>query len=152
MGGGMALACSCDIRICSDNSVFAIPAGRLGIAYRPNFTRWMVEVVGASTTKEILFTARRYNAVEALQLGLVNRVTSVDDLAGYVLEYAQSITENAPLSVRATKAIVNIVGDSPGEWDREAMQKFIDACSNSEDYIEGRRAYMEKRTPQFKGK
>jgi enoyl-CoA hydratase len=152
MGGGMALACACDIRICSDNSLFAIPAGRLGIGYRPNFTRWVVETVGASSTKEILFTARRYDAQEALQIGLVNRVTSAEQLAGYVQEYAQTIVENAPLSVRASKGIVNMVGDSPGEWDRDAMQALIDACSNSEDYIEGRRAYIEKRTPKFKGK
>jgi enoyl-CoA hydratase len=152
LGGGMALACACDIRICSDNSIFGIPAGRLGIGYRPNFTRWVVETVGASTAKEILFTARRYDAAEAFQVGLVNRVTSVDELKSYVLEYANSIVENAPLSVRASKNIVNAVGDSPGEWGREALQELIDACSNSEDYIEGRRAFMEKRKPNFKGK
>ena len=152
MGGGMALACACDIRICSDNSIFGIPAGRLGIGYRPNFTRWVVETVGAPTAKEILFTARRYDAVEALKIGLVNRVTSADELTGYVKEYANSIAENAPISVRASKNIVNAVGNSPGEWDMEEMQELIDACSNSEDYLEGCRAFMEKRSPKFTGK
>ncbi len=152
MGGGMALACACDIRICSDNSVFAIPAGRLGIGYRANFTRWVVETVGGPVAKEILFTSRRYDAAEALQIGLVNRVIPVGELAGFVQEYASSIVENAPLSVRAAKYIVNAVGDSPSRWDTETIQNFIDACSNSDDYIEGRRAFMEKRTPNFKGK
>jgi enoyl-CoA hydratase len=152
MGGGMALACACDIRICSDNSVFAIPAGRLGISYRPNFTRWILETVGGPTTKEILFTARRYDAVEALQIGLVNRVTLVDELDHYVREYANSIAENAPLSIRASKRITNTVANSASEWDHDAMQEFIDACSNSDDYTEGRRAFMEKRNPNFKGK
>ena len=152
MGGGMALACACDIRICSDNSIFAIPAGRLGIGYRPNFTRWVVETVGGPTAKEILFTARRYDAVEALKIGLVNRVTLVDELTGYVREYANSIAENAPISVRASKNIVNAVGDSPSEWDMKQIQELLDACSNSEDYVEGRRAFMAKRTPKFIGK
>lgn len=151
MGGGMALACACDIRICSENSVFAIPAGRLGIGYRPNFTRWIIETVGAPTTKEILFTARRYDAAEALQIGLVNRVVSASELTAYVNEYANSIVANAPLSVRASKSIINTVVNSSDEWDKEEMQKLIDACSNSDDYVEGRRAFMEKRTPKFKG-
>ena len=151
MGGGVALACACDIRICSENSVFAVPAGRLGIGYRPNFTRWVVETVGFSTTKEILFTARRYNATEALQIGLVNRVVSVSELTVYVTEYANTIVENAPISVHASKSIVNTVVNSPSEWDLEEMQKLVDACSNSDDYVEGRRAFMEKRTPKFKG-
>jgi enoyl-CoA hydratase/carnithine racemase len=151
MGGGMALACACDIRICSENSVFAIPAGRLGIGYRPNFTRWIIETVGAPTTKEILFTARRYDAAEALQIGLVNRVVSASELTAYVKEYANSIAENAPLSVRASKSIINTVVNNSDEWDKEEMQKLIDACSNSDDYVEGRRAFMEKRTPKFKG-
>jgi len=152
MGGGMALACACDIRICSDNSVFAIPAGRLGIAYRENFTRWLVETVGGPVTKEILFTSRRYDAIEALQIGLVNKVIPQGELKGFVQEYASSIVENAPLSVRASKYIVNAVGDSQGQWDKGAIQKFIDACSNSDDYNEGRRAFIEKRVPNFRGK
>ena len=152
MGGGMALACACDIRICSETSIFAIPAGRLGIGYRANFTRWVVETVGASVAKEILFTGRRYDAVEALQVGLVNRVTSAKKLASVVEEYAALIIHNAPLSVRASKSIVNAVGACSSQWDENAIQKLVDACSNSEDYKEGRRAFMEKRIPEFKGK
>jgi enoyl-CoA hydratase len=152
MGGGMALACACDIRICSDNSIFAIPAGRLGIGYRANFTRWVVETVGAPVAKEILLTARRYDAVEAMQIGLVNRVTTAKKLASFVEEYAASIVQNAPLSVRASKAIVNAVGDSQSQWDNQAIKELVDACSNSDDYKEGRHAFMEKRIPQFNGK
>jgi enoyl-CoA hydratase/carnithine racemase len=151
MGGGMAVACACDIRVCSDNSIFSIPAGRLGIGYRPRFTRWVVETVGGPIAKEILFTARRYDAAEALKIGLVNRVTSVGELTGYVKEYANSIAKNAPLSVRASKRIVNEVGAGPGEWNMREMQALIDACSNSDDYEEGRQAFMEKRTPKFNG-
>ena len=79
MGGGMALACASDLRICSENSIFAIPAARLGIGYRPNFIRWLLETVGAPNTKEILFTGRRYSADEAFQIGLVNRVVEAVD-------------------------------------------------------------------------
>jgi len=152
MGGGMALACACDIRICSDNSLFSIPAARLGIGYRPNFTRWVVEAVGVSATKEILFTARSYTAAEALKIGLVNCVTVQSELASHVQSYAKSIVENAPISILASKNIVNEVVKRPAEWDMKTMQEFIDTCSNSEDYAEGRRAFMEKRTPNFKGK
>jgi len=151
LGGGVALACACDIRICSENSIFAIPASRLGIGFSPIFTRWVVETVGGPMTKEILFTARRYGANEALRIGLVNRVTSVDELCDSVTECAKIIGQNAPLSICASKNIINTVLNSGGESDQGAMQELIDVCSNSEDYNEGRRAFMEKRTPNFKG-
>jgi enoyl-CoA hydratase len=152
MGGGMAVACAADIRICSDDSVFAIPAGRLGIGYRPSFTRWVYEAVGASTTKEILFTARRYKADEAFQLGLVNRVTGAEELQAYTIDYAKTIAGNAPLSVQTAKLIVNEIVKSPSDWDDELCKRLVEDCSNSEDYKEGRRAFAEKRQPVFTGK
>ena len=151
MGGGMAVACASDIRICSDDSVFAIPAGRLGIGYHANFTRWVYEAVGASTAKEILFTARRYPAEEAFQLGLVNRMTSADELESYTIDYVQTIVGNAPLSVQAAKSIVNEVAKSPSDWDLELCKKLVKACADSDDYKEGRLAFIEKRQPVFRG-
>jgi enoyl-CoA hydratase/carnithine racemase len=152
MGGGMALACACDIRISAMDGIFAIPAARLGIGYRANFTRWVVETVGAPTTKEILFTGRRYPAEEALRLGLVNRVVPVDELETYVRDYVGSIVENAPLSVRAAKSIVNEVVKSPSDWNVERCAELVKTCSDSADFAEGRRAFMEKRTPMFQGR
>jgi enoyl-CoA hydratase/carnithine racemase len=152
LGGGMALACACDIRIAAKNAQFGIPAGRLGIGYRPNFTRWVVETVGAPTTKEILYTARRYSGEEALQIRLVNRLTENDELESFTREYVKAIVENAPLSVKATKGIVNEVLKTPADWDMEMCSALVDACSNSEDFKEGRKAFMEKRTPVFTGR
>jgi len=152
LGGGMALACACDIRIASKNAQFGIPAGRLGIGYRPNFTRWVVETVGAPTTKEILYTARRYSGEEALQIRLVNRLTENNELESFTREYVKAIVENAPLSVKATKGIVNEVLKTPADWDMEMCSALVDACSNSEDFKEGRKAFMEKRTPVFTGR
>lgn len=152
MGGGLGLACACDLRISDETSIFAIPAGRLGIGYRPNMTRWVSEAVGSANTKEILFTARRYNAEEALAMGLVNKVVPSDEIASYVEEYVNGIADNAPLSVRASKFIVNEVAKSPSDWDVDTAEEMVKACANSADYAEGRTAFMEKRRPEFKGK
>ena len=151
MGGGVALACACDFRICSDDAVFAIPAARLGIAYRPNFSRWVTDVVGPSTSKEILLTGRRYQAQEALNLGLVNRIVAKSELEDYVTDYATTIAGNAPLSVTANKLIINEVSQNPGNWNEDYCIELMQSCSNSEDYKEGRRAFMEKRPPKFTG-
>ena len=152
MGGGVALACACDFRICDDSALFSIPAARLGIAYRPHFTKWVVNAVGPSIAKEILMLARRYDARKALEIGLVNHLVSSREIEKYITEYSMEIVNNAPLSVSANKAIVNEVNKLPGDWDENLCADWQQKCSSSEDYKEGRQAFMEKRSPIFKGR
>ena len=151
MGGGVAVACACDFRICTTDAMFAVPAAPPGIVYGPHFSRWVVEAVGPSSAKEILMTARRYSAEQALSLGLVNHMVKVPEIEEFTLEYAMTIAKNAPLSVSAAKGIVNQVSKSPIDWDQELCSEWMRRCTTSEDYKEGRRAFMDKRRPEFKG-
>ena len=152
MGGGVALAASCDLRFCSDDAVFAIPAARLGIGYRVDFTRRITDLIGPACMKEMLYSARRYDAEEAAGLRLVNRVIPKAELENYVSEFAETIAENAPLSVRATKVVVNELMKDPSVRDLDRCQAVIAACSDSDDFKNARRAFMEKRKPVFIGK
>jgi enoyl-CoA hydratase/carnithine racemase len=151
MGGGVALAASCDIRIAADDAWFAIPAARLSIAYRVDFTRRIIDLVGRSNTKEILYTARRYDAAEAKEMGLVNRVVAKADLETFVREYAATIAGNAPLSVQATKVITSELAKDPAARNLERCEELGDKGADSQDFAEGRRAFMEKRKPVFTG-
>ncbi|HWL04007.1 MAG TPA: enoyl-CoA hydratase [Xanthobacteraceae bacterium] len=152
MGGGVALACACDLRIVADDAVFAIPAGRLGIAYRPQFVEWVVETVGVPATKEILFTARRYNAAEALRIGLANRLVAAAELEAFTRDYAGGIAGNAPLSVHANKGIISEIAKGPAARDLARCEELAAICARSEDLAEGRRAFLEKRQPVFRGR
>ncbi len=152
MGGGVALACGCDIRICAEGSIFAIPAGRLGLAYRVDLTRWLVDAVGPGRAKEILFTARRFDAEEAYRMGLVNHVVALDELESFVVDFANTIAENAPLTMAAAKGIINEIVRGEGDFDSALCVRLIAACMDSEDFAEGRKAFAEKRKPQFKGR
>ena len=150
-GGGVALACACDLRVAADDALFAIPAARLGIGYRATFTRWVTDAVGPANAKEILLTAQRYDAAEAFRIGLVHRVVPVAEFDEFVEDYAQRIAENAPLSMQATKVIVNQVANGLGSADLDLCASQVDQCSDSDDFKEGRRAFMEKRKPEFHG-
>lgn len=152
LGGGMAVALSCDLRICSDTSRFAIPAARLGIGYGYAHLRRLIDQVGPAYAKEILFTARHFDAGEALSMGLVNRVIPSARLEATVAECAESIAENAPLTLAAAKFVVGEVMKEPVERDLEACDRVVQACFDSADYVEGRRAFMEKRKPRFSGR
>jgi enoyl-CoA hydratase/carnithine racemase len=152
MGGGMGVACACDLRICTEDSIFGIPAARLGIGYRANATRWVVDAVGPANAKEILLTARRYDAAEALRIGLVHRVVPVAEFETFTAEYLAAIADNAPLSMRTAKVTVNEVSKGVGECDEALCNSLADACADSEDYREGRTAFMEKRRPVFAGR
>lgn len=152
LGGGVSLAMSCDLRIASDRSRFAVPAAKLGVGYRAHGIRKLMSVVNPAYVKEIFYTARQFSAEEALTMGWVNRVLPEEQLEGYVREYAGTIAGNAPLTIRAVKATVNELLKDPDERDLTRSESLVSACFTSEDYVEGRRAFMEKRKPQFKGR
>ncbi len=152
IGGGMAVALNCDLRICSEDSKFGIPAAKLGLGYGFKSLKALVDVVGPAATKEILFTARHYTAPEALRLGLVHRVVAAAELESSVRDYAQSIAANAPLTVLAVKRIVGEIVKNPEQRDLALCDRLVAACFGSEDYVEGRRAFMEKRKPAFHGR
>ncbi len=151
-GGGVALAASCDLRYCSDDAIFSVPAAKLGIGYRPAFTKRVLDLVGPAVAKEILFSARRYKAPEALQMGFVNRIYPKADLVTEVTQIAETIAGNAPLSVKTAKATVNHYLAGPVPYDVSSCDAMVDRCSDSDDYAEGRRAFAEKRPPVFKGR
>jgi enoyl-CoA hydratase/carnithine racemase len=138
------------LRYAADSSQFAIPSARLGVGYGMHGTNRLVATVGHGVAREIMFSGRRYSAQDALAMGLVNRVLPADELDDYVRRLALELAANAPLSIAASKRIINTVIDARGDFTTE--NELTARCMQSEDYKEGRRAFMEKRAPRFKGK
>jgi len=152
IGGGVAVAVGCDLRLAADDTRYAIPAGKLGLGYRFAGVRRLMDLVGPSFAAEIFYTARQFNAAEALQMGLVNRVVPVAELERHTLEYANTIAGNAPLTLASIKRSIIEWHKDPDKRDLGLAQKLVDECYQSEDYKEGRTAFMEKRKPVFKGR
>jgi enoyl-CoA hydratase/carnithine racemase len=151
VGGGVALAVCCDLRICGQGSRFAIPAAKLGLGYGFAGLERLVNVIGPAFAKEMFFTARLFSAAEAYEMGLVNRVVPDDQLESYVTEYARTITANAPLTVGSVKAIVGEVLKDQDARDLAKCEELVRRCFASRDYAEGRQAFLEKRPPRFIG-
>jgi len=151
IGGGAALAVCCDLRICSDNSVFAVPAAKLGLGYGYAGLKRLVDVVGASYAKEIFYTARQFTAAEALAMGLVNRMVPAAELETSVKTITDAICANAPLTIKAVKLAVGEILKDERERDMARVEDVVEQCFKSRDYIEGRTAFMEKRKPKFIG-
>lgn len=152
VGGGLAVALTCDIRIASDNSKFGVPAAKLGLGYRAAGIKVLMDLVGPSNAKEIFFTGRLFSAQEALGMGLINRVVPEAELDSYVDNYCSLIGQNAPLTMHAAKRTVEELSRLDGKPDLERSARLVKECFESEDYIEGRRAFMEKRKPVFRGR
>ena len=150
-GGGVALAIACDLRLASNDSRFCIPAARLGIAYGFEGTNTLVDRVGATMAVEMLLTARVYSAHEALMRGLVHQVAPAADFETVVAGYTATIASNAPLSMTSTKQSLQAIF-SRNTTDRGAADECSKACTISDDYREGRLAFLEKRKPRFQGK
>ena len=151
MAAASGLALSCDLRICSDDARFAVPAAKLGLGYPFYGLKKLVDIVGPAFAKEIFFTARQFDAEEARQMGLANRVVPAEELEGYVGKYAQMIAANAPLTLAASKFAIGEVVKDERQRDLAKCAAMVEQCFRSNDYTEGRRAFMEKRKPVFSG-
>jgi enoyl-CoA hydratase len=152
LGGGMQVAMLADIRIASDNSQFGIPAAKLGIAYGYEGLKHLVSLVGPSWARLIMYTGMRIDAAEALRIGLVDRVLPDAELWNATMEIARTISGNAPLAIKAAKITIAQVLKDESHRDMDAIKQIGTACMDSEDFREGRTAFMEKRKPQFKGR
>ena len=152
VGGGASVATHCDLRIAAENARFAIPPAKLGLAYRWEDVYPLVQLIGPTFALEILYTGRLFTAAEALQMGLVNRVVPIGELESYVADYASTIASNAPLTVHAIKQTIQETLKDPQDRNLSLVEELVNACFASDDYREGRAAFMEKRKPNFKGR
>src|SRR5210317_517560 len=151
IGGGLNLAVCCDIRICSKKSKFAMPAAKLALGYPFPAIQRLINAIGASNAKYLMFTAERIDAETAYRMGFVQAVHDESTLEQEVASLASQIGNNAPLTVKAMKYIATQVLSEPQHRDLGHCDELVDACFTSDDYKEGRMAFMEKRAPQFKG-
>jgi enoyl-CoA hydratase/carnithine racemase len=151
VGGGVAMAIHADLRIASDDARFSIPAARLGISYGFDRVRSLVALVGPANARMMLYTGAQMDAFEALRIGLVNRVVKSEELPQTVAALCRTLAANAPLSIRASKLMIAQALRDPADREVDAIARAGAACYESEDYREGRKAFQEKRAPNFRG-
>jgi enoyl-CoA hydratase/carnithine racemase len=152
LGGGLGMALNADLRFAAADSQFSVPAALRGIAYAPEGLKSLVDLVGPSVAKDIMFSARRLKADEALRIGLINRVVEPDALEAETVAYAEQLAINAPLSIRASKFFINQLGLPHTQRDEARMDAMQREAENSEDFKEATRSFMEKRKPIFQGR
>jgi enoyl-CoA hydratase/carnithine racemase len=151
IGGGCELAIACDLRVAADTARFGIPSAKLGICIARNEISMLVELVGPSKAKDILFTGRMLSAEEALSIGLVDYVVPREELQEFTMGVARAISENAPLSVLYAKTTIREL-KAPHDTDVPHDDSYYSRlCFASQDFQEGVRSFLEKRKPQFKG-
>ncbi len=152
IGGGVQVALSCDIRIAAHGTRFGIPAARLGLAYPLDGVKALVDIAGPANAREILLSARLFDAEEALAMGLIHRLVGASELESFVRQYAEAMARNAPLTMAAAKAAIREAVKDPEERNPKMLDAMVARCFNSEDYREGVRAFGEKRRPKFSGR
>jgi enoyl-CoA hydratase/carnithine racemase len=152
IGGGLNIAACCDVRVCGASARFAVPAAKLGLGYGVTTLRRLVALVGPQFALEILLTARQFSSSEASAMGLVNRVVEDDDVQRHVQDMATTIARNAPLTMLAAKRVIHELLKDASAQNLGAADALVKRCFDSEDYREGRQAFLEKRPPVFMGR
>jgi len=152
LGGGLGMALNADLRFASSDAQFSIPAAVRGVAYAPDGLKSLVDLVGPSVAKDIMFSARRLKSDEALRVGLINRVVDAEELEADTIAYAETLAANAPLSIRASKYFINQLGLERSQRDEARMDVMQREAERSEDFKEATRSFMEKRKPVFHGR
>ena len=152
MGGAMAIAMACDFRFAATGSKFGIPAARLSIIYGLDPVHQLVDLVGPSYAKDILYSARTVEAEEALRIGFIQRLVAASELESVTYDYLRKVSANAPLSIRGTKAQAQAIFEGITDAHRARLKQLGAETVGSEDYREGTRAFMEKRAPRFQGR
>jgi len=153
IGGGLELALSCDLRICSADARLGMPPARLGLVYSHTGLRKFIDAIGAPRTRELFFTARYVGAEEALAWGLVGEILPAAEVAARGVELAAEIAANAPLSLAGNKRVIRALVAAKLDPGAEAeLIALRDACFRSEDFFEGVRAFAEKRSPRWRGR
>lgn len=150
IGGGLGIAATCDLRFATETSKFGVPAGRLGLGYADPGVKTLLDLVGPAYTREIFYTARHFTAAEIERMGFVNRVLPDAAFDAFVAEQLAMIAANAPLTLAALKLTVGELLRGH-EGNLEKSRQAVSACFASDDYREGRTAFMEKRHPVFRG-
>lgn len=149
IGGGLAIALACDLRIADATAVFQLPPARLGLAYPLDGLRDLVAAIGSPAAKDLIFTARRIDAEEALRIGLIDRLAAAIDTETHAL--CAEIAANAPLTIFHAKRAIDLIAERSGHAEVTEIARLAAACFHSADYAEGRTAFAEKRKPVFRG-
>ncbi len=151
-GAGISLAACCDVRIASDQARFAIPAAKLGLGYRAAGIKKLMDLIGPARTLDMFYSAEAITAARAYEIGLVEHVVPGKTLHDFVTDYCDRIARNAPLTLRAAKTAAREIAHVADNYDHELCNRLVQDCFVSEDYAEGRRAFREKRIPNFRGR
>ncbi|WP_262694945.1 enoyl-CoA hydratase/isomerase family protein [Kordiimonas aquimaris] len=149
MGGGCGLAIHCDFRIASTNAKFGVTPAKLGIIYPLNDTKELMDLVGVSNTKKLLFTAQHINGAQALEIGLIDQLVSPEMLHDVTEAFAAQMTAVSQYSIRGMKWTIQQILDGQIDDDDETAAMFC-AAHEGEDAIEGMNAFLEKRKPNFR--